>query len=111
MTWSSEVLIPVKATLDGIVDRNQYRNIRVLFTASNVTKLISTVQVRLSLADSVDSGTHSNQQINRSFVISKIASFFITMVRLQKFLVMQLPTVQLLLIHVYNLRSLFLDES
>lgn len=63
--------------------------------------------------DSGDSTSwiHSNQQINRSFVISKIASFFITMVRLQKFLVMQLPTVKLLLIHVYNLRSLFLDES
>uniref|UniRef100_K1R159 Uncharacterized protein n=1 Tax=Magallana gigas TaxID=29159 RepID=K1R159_MAGGI len=47
MTWSSEVLIPVKAKLDGIVDRNQYRNIRVLLTASNVTKLRSTVQVRV----------------------------------------------------------------
>nr|XP_034327587.1 uncharacterized protein LOC105328884 [Crassostrea gigas] len=52
-TWSSGVLIPVKAALDGIKDRNQYRNIRVLFTASNVTKLISTVKLTVVDGDRV----------------------------------------------------------
>ena len=41
------VSIPVKASYDDLVDRNQNRNIRVVFTVGNVTKEIAIIKVHL----------------------------------------------------------------
>ena len=41
------VSIPVKASDDDLVDRNQNRNIRVVFTVGNVTKEIAIIKVHL----------------------------------------------------------------
>lgn len=41
------VSIPVKASYDDLVDRNQNRNIRVVFTVGNVTNEIAIIKVHL----------------------------------------------------------------
>jgi hypothetical protein len=44
-SWLSGMMIPVKASMDTLKDRNQIRNIKLHVTTGNITKHFATVKV------------------------------------------------------------------